>query len=126
MALEILQTLNGEEVDTHLYQLIFPIDGVDYRLDLRYNDRMGRWVLDISTQTGETVVTGAPVLLNVNLFSYAVPALRPRGTLGCTWKGFADSGPEPTELTLGAGNFILYVERIEDFDTSGPQEPPKL
>jgi hypothetical protein len=126
MAFEIIRTKSGEAVDTHLYQVIFTIEDVDYRLDLRYNDRMERWCLDITTQAGDTVITGAVIVLGVDLFSYAVPALRPRGSMYAIWRQGTDAAPEPTERTLGQGQLLIYLERAEDLDPQPATEPPEL
>lgn len=126
MSLEIIATKSGEGVDTHNYQTIFPISGVDYRLDLSYNERMARWVLNITTAAGDPVVSGAPILLHVNLFTYAAPALRPVGSLVATWRQDTDAAPEPTELTLGQGVILTYFERVEDLDPAEVTEAAKL
>jgi hypothetical protein len=125
MALRIVPTLSGDEVTTHSYDIIFPIDEVDFVFFFHFNERMGRWVLDITAPTGEAVVTGAVVVQEVDLFSYADIVLRPRGFLLCTWKSDEPSAEEPGELDLGTSSQLMYFERVEDlFDTPATELPP--
>ena len=116
-------TLQGDGVSTHVYNQIFTIDGVEYKFRFRYSSVMLRWIFNITHPNGDAVVTGAPVVYGVNLFSYADPALRPRGVVTCIWKSNETSAPEPTEFELGKTSVLLYYERIEDFDFSDPVEP---
>ena len=43
------------------------LDGVVYLLGLRWNDQMGRWILDLADSAGNALVQGRPVLEGVGL-----------------------------------------------------------
>ena len=124
MALQVVPTLSGDAVTTHAYSLIFPIENIDYSFSFKYNPRQDRWILDIIHPNGDPVVVGAVILYGVELFSYAVPSLRPRGSLQCIWKSLEDSASEPGEFDLGKTAFLFYFERPEDLTPSVPTDPP--
>ena len=116
-------TLYGDAVTTHNYTIVFPIDGVDYLFEFQYNAREDRWGLSITDPSGDPVVTGATIVLNVNLFTYASAALRPPGFLTCAWLGTPETAQEPGELDLGKTSQIYYFERVEDIQPVAPEEP---
>lgn len=120
--LRVLPTLHGEAVTTHDYEIVFPIDDVPYMMRFSFNRRMGRWVLSIRLPDGKPVVTGTPVLHDVDLFTYAAPGTRPRGLLMCIWRADSETGDEPGEFDLGARSILVHVERPDDFLQLPPQE----
>ncbi len=124
MALRTVATLSGDDVTTHNYSIVFPIDDVNYDFTFSYNARQDRWVLNITDPFGDPVLVGAVIVQSVDLFTYANPAIRPRGVLTCTWKSNAPSAPEPGEFDLGKSSQIIYYERPEDLFITEPTDPP--
>ena len=50
--------------DIYAYTQKTAIEGVVYTLGLKYNSRMGRWVLDIMDAAGEMLLSGIKMLIN--------------------------------------------------------------
>ena len=60
------------------YRQDVTLSGARYVLELRYNTRMGRWLLDVLTTAEQPIVQGLPLLINTNLVTqYPAQALPP-------------------------------------------------
>lgn len=116
--LTIIPTLHGDEVDTHDYSQRVTLDGTTYQFRFVYNARMLRWTLSISLLSGAPVVVGAVVLNREDLFAYAAPGTRPRGTLTCVWTSGAPSQQvdQPGEKNLGSFFKLIHFDRLDDLD----------
>lgn len=123
MALVQIPTLSGDDVTTHVYEQTSDLLGAKYRFEFKYNARMRRWTLNMFSPEDEPMLTGAVVLLNVNLLNYCPPKLHPGGFLVATWVSDDESAEEATEFDLGDRVKLYYYERAEDLNPVEPTEP---
>ena len=85
------------------------LDGVVYLLGFRWNDEMGRWILDVSDSAGNPLVLGTPVLEEVDLLA------RFRGVVDGVPAGklVAIDGTgqrqDPTDSTFGVSVQLCYI-----------------
>lgn len=120
-----IPTLFGDDVDAHEYSQTVEILGVRYGFTFKYNERMGRWTLNMTAPDGSEMLTGAVVLLGVNLLNYCPPKLRPRGVLTAAWAGETEQATEAGERDLGDRVKLYHYERASDLDPQPPAEARK-
>lgn len=80
-----------------------------YRLRLSCNTRMNAWALDLSTRTGDPILSGIPVVLNYDLIGRFADARLPDGFI----VAFDSTQAMPTigRMDLGRTVPLLYVPR---------------
>jgi hypothetical protein len=93
--------------DIPAYEFQITLEGTPYRLSFRYNRRRERWAMDIKNQQGDSILSGIPILVGMDLTS------RFRAEGGPPGRFFAvDSSNQdlpPTEADLG-NRVLLYYE----------------
>lgn len=65
------------------YTQTLQLSGVNYQLELRYNTRMGRWILSVLDTVGQPIVQGIAMLSLRNLVGQYTTLAVPPGTLFC-------------------------------------------
>lgn len=126
MALVQVPTLFGSQVDAHEYTETVELLGVKYELEFKFSERMGRWTLNVAAPDGTPMVTGAVVLLGVDLLAYCPPKLRPRGVLVAAWTDEETEAAEAGELDLGSRVKLYFYERPSDLEpATAPTEPER-
>lgn len=90
------------------YTQIVQLSGVNYQLEMRYNTRMGRWILSVLDVIGTPIVQGVPMLALRNLLGQYPTLLVPAGTLFC----FNQSSPltEPTLISFLTDTSFVYAD----------------
>lgn len=73
------------------------LSGVIYQLEMRYNTRMQRWVLNVADVIGRNIICGIVMLTGRNLVGQYKTLSLPPGTLFCH-----RDGQTPLEPTLGS------------------------
>lgn len=97
------------------YEFTVELEGKTYLMRFRWNERMGRWLMDVAKVDGADVVAGVPLLVNTPLLDrFASPDLPPGRFL------IRDEASEPTiEATaarspgrseLGGDILLVYEE----------------
>lgn len=86
------------------------LDGVEYTLRFRYNQRQRRYFLDIGSKEGAMYATGAALVIGWPLFTKSRDSRMPRGVLIIVASG-ADTWTSPALGELGPGKRceLLYV-----------------
>lgn len=81
---------------------------VIYTINVRFNTRMQRWIIDVLDASGNPIVVGLPVLLEVDLYGRFVRETLPAGKL----IPIADTldQPQPTRNSFGNTHSLLYVQ----------------
>ena len=82
------------------------LSGVSYTLHLRWNERAGRWFMDIASALNEPIVSSVPMLIMRNLVSRFAFAALPPGTLFIlddTWQN-----TEPGRYAWGTTHSLYY------------------
>lgn len=84
------------------------LSGVTYRLELRYNTRMQRWILNILDAGDTPILMGQPLLINRNLTGQYTQLSLPEGTMFCV----DDSGNnlQPTLASFLIDHAIIYLD----------------
>lgn len=90
------------------YTQTVQLSGVNYLLEIRYNTRMGRWILSLLDTVGQPIVQGIPMLALRNLVGQYTTLSVPPGTLFC----YNEAAPlvEPTLTSFLTDTSFLYAE----------------
>lgn len=94
--------------DLKAYEFQIELDGIVYTLKFRFNERMGRWLMDIADSISNELLNGIVLLTNVPLTDDYVVANTPPGRFFCLDKTGQnkDSGADD----LGNDIQLVYVE----------------
>jgi len=87
------------------------LDGTVYAFNVRYNERMDRWVFDIMTTAEEYIVMGVPILLGVSLLGLYQDARLPTGVLFAL--NLENEYIEAGRNDLGINVLLLYQPSTE-------------
>ncbi|EFC2021210.1 hypothetical protein RVO90_22915 [Enterobacter chengduensis] len=82
------------------------LGGVNYSLRIVWREVAG-WIMDVSDKTGEPILTGVPLIPDINLLDQ-YPELGVSGQLVV----LADNGaPEyPSEDNLGSSSHLIFIQ----------------
>lgn len=97
--------------DAPHFDLQVQLEGATFTLELRWNDRMGLWVLSVYDASGEVVSAGRPVVLGADLLGRSASSRRPPGFL--TAIDSAGGGVEAGRSDLGTRVQLIYVASTE-------------
>ena len=87
------------------YEFTCDLDGVVYTLKFRYNVRFARWVMDIADSIAEDIVTGIPMLTDIDLLAHISNEDLPPGRFILVDETGASRNPGETDL----GNDIKLI-----------------
>lgn len=90
------------------YTQTVQLSGVSYQLEMRYNTRMGRWILAVLDVVGTPIVQGIPMLALRNFVGQYTTLSVPPGTLFC----FNQTSPltEPTLTSFLKDTSFVYAD----------------
>jgi hypothetical protein len=91
------------------YEFKTTLDGVKYTLAFRFNNRAGRWIMDIKTGSGTIITAGIPLLAGIDFpaqFQH-IEGL-PHGNLFLV--NLADENESPGRDDLGVDVLLMYQE----------------
>lgn len=92
------------------YTMNIALNNQVYGLNLRWNQRMMRWILDVLDSTGNVLLQGLPILEEqplTNRFIGSIPGLPPGTFVAIDGTG---KRLDPTDVTLGNDVALIYVE----------------
>lgn len=96
--------------DTFNYQFRTVLDDVVYTIEIRYNERINRWILSLSDSEGVSLVTGKIILLNgVSWINFKADNI-PKGFL--LTLNVKDSNIEPELSNFGKDVLLTYIEAV--------------
>lgn len=87
-------------------QFSVELDGVVYRMRICWNDRFGRYVLDLSDEFGTLLVGGIPLLAGESLLTPYTDQAVPPGDLYLFDASGNDN--EATQENFGESVFLMY------------------
>jgi hypothetical protein len=92
-----------------IFQYFFQItlSNVVYKFTVRYNGRMDRWILNIDDISGNQILSGIPLLININLLSQYPTLNILSGNLYCIDN--SQKFIQPTQFSFGYNNFLVYL-----------------
>ena len=89
------------------YEFKTTLDGEKYTLSFRFNNRAGRWIMDIKTATGTVIVAGIPLLAGVDfLAQFQTKTDLPQGSLFLV--NLTDENTSPGRDDLGVNTLLMY------------------
>ncbi len=89
-------------------EFVVELDGVDYRVRLLWNARVGRWYLWLYTMEGDPVVAGQKLVVDIPLMSHRGGSDLPPGLLWCI--DTTGRGIDPGLHDLGVRCLLMYVD----------------
>lgn len=94
--------------DLPLYTFNISLSGTIFNVQVIFNVRMNRYVMNINDTSGNPILGGIPVLIERNLTGQYVTLAIPEGTFFCT----DDSGQDqqPTQFSFGVDHTMFYVD----------------
>lgn len=99
---------------TPFYDQVTPLDGVNYRLSFRYNQRARNWEVSVYSADGQELAMGIGIRCNVDLFElYRHHEEMPRGGLFAMATNDATLSPDLTELGDGRRVSLYYFTADE-------------
>lgn len=96
--------------DLKAYEFQIELDGLIYTLGFRYNERMGRWLMDISDVVEEEILNGIVLLTNVPLTDDYLKDGLPPGRFICDDR--TGKNRDAGEDDLGNDIRLLYEEAL--------------
>lgn len=84
------------------------LDGIFFLLSFRFNSRAAIWMMDISDENSNIIVSGIALLLGVNLLGRFPDSKLPPGTLFV--ENFSEENVEATRDNLGEDILLLYAK----------------
>lgn len=96
--------------DLSAYEFQVDLEGKTYTFTFRFNQRMGRWIMDVQDEQAQPLAMGIPMFIKQNLvgrFFTRVPGL-PSGVLACI--DFSNADKSPDENTFGGDVKLVYEE----------------
>lgn len=94
--------------DLAAYHYTITLEGVQYRFDYQYNERMGKWFVSISDTAANIIIAPVPVVAGLGIFDRFVMDGIPPGIT----TPFDTSGDnlDPGRFELGDRVRMLYLE----------------
>jgi hypothetical protein len=94
--------------EEYSYLFTLDLDGTTYTMRFKYNERMGRWMMEIGDVSNVDAINGIPMQINANLLRQIVVADKPQGTFF-----LLDESGQELETTLenfGISHKLTYDE----------------
>lgn len=90
------------------YTFKVDLSAIVYTIAARYNTRMSRWIIDIQDASGNAIVSGLPLLLEVDLYGRFVREALPAGLFVAIADTLEQTQPERN--SFGNTHSLLYVQ----------------
>lgn len=94
--------------DAPHFDLDVVLEGSSYRLELRWNERVGLWSLSVYDAAGTLLAAGRSVVLGAELLGRSGDARLPPGSLFAI--DTSGKGAEAGRLDLGTRVQLIYIE----------------
>lgn len=95
------------------YNEVVTLDGSDYLLEFRYNQREDRWYFDVSLTDGTMLVRGVKVVCGVPLLTRYADARLPKGALVALPNTTGNTSPGLKELGEDRRVTLFYFDQSE-------------
>lgn len=90
---------------------ITDLGGRDYLLTFRWNQRAGRWVLDVATESGDVIAAGRVLVPTMPVLRGVRDDRAPEGMLALLDTQSEREGlDDPTFTSLGARHLLVYLD----------------
>jgi len=108
-----MSVLRVPTFETPFYSQTTALDGVNYRLRFKYNQREDCWYLSIGTTDGIDLVNGVKLVVGIPLLRLFPDERLPPGDLMVYSDGTSDGPPGLLELGAGKRCELWYFDRSE-------------
>ena len=85
------------------------LSGAIFNIEMRYNIRMNRWIMNILDQNQNPIILGLVCLIQRNMFGQYVTLSLPDGTIFCTDDTQQDT--QPTQYSFGLDHTCWYIDK---------------
>lgn len=92
------------------WRQVTDLGGRDYLLTFTWNGRIGRWFLDVATESGDVIREGAPLAPGFPVLRGVRDDARPEGELYLADTQEASGLDDPSFTSLGARHLLLYLD----------------
>jgi hypothetical protein len=93
--------------DVPQYSFNISLSGTVFNIQVLFNVRMQRYIMNINDTQGNTILAGIPVLIERNLTGQYITLAIPSGTFFCTDDTGQDT--QPTQFSFGLDHTMFYV-----------------
>jgi hypothetical protein len=93
--------------DVPWYDQKCEIDSITYTMTFHWNERASLWVMDIATNDEEMIISGIPLLCNVDLLGRFQDERLPQGMMFCYDQ--TETGQDPDATNVNIDVFLLYA-----------------
>lgn len=90
------------------YKFKVNLSNTIYSLQLRYNPRMSRWIMDINDSQNNPILSGVVLKIQTNLTGQYVTLPLPAGSFICLDN--TQQGNQPTQFSFGLTHSMYYVD----------------
>lgn len=97
--------------DLPAYQFTLELDGLVYSFTFTFNDRMGKWIMDIGDEQGDPIVQGLPVFADWPLLDRFKDTRLPPGLL--IFVDTTGNKVDPTREDFGDRVVGMYIEEAD-------------
>jgi hypothetical protein len=97
--------------DLDTYKFTIDLEKITYGFDFHWNDRMGKWVFDISDSTASAIVQSLPIYVNQLPLDRFRDERLPPGTL--LFIDTAGTNLDPGRDDFGSRVLMIYIESTE-------------
>lgn len=94
--------------DLPFYKFKINLSGSFYTLQIRYNGRMQRYIMDLNDASGNQIMSGIPILIERNLFGQYAELSLPAGIFFATDDTGQDT--QPTQYSFGIDHTLYYED----------------
>jgi hypothetical protein len=95
------------------WEQTYTLDGIDYVIGARYNQRENHYYLTIGSPSGDTYAGGVAAVCNWPLFCTSRSSSLPPGVLLITPNGSDASDPGLDEIGVGLRCELVYISAAE-------------
>lgn len=92
--------------DLPFYKFRINLSGVTYSLEIRYNGRMNRYIMNVNDAQNNQILSGLPVLINRNMTGQYRTLSIPVGTFFSV--DDTNQGVQPTQYSFGLTHTMVY------------------
>jgi len=108
-----MSVFNVPTSDDPFYTQVTDLDGTDYILEFRYNQREDAWYFSISLSDETRLISGVKVVCGVNLLGRFAQEHLPPGILMAIANEDDDSTPGTGALGIGKRVTLVYFDASE-------------
>lgn len=92
--------------DLPFYKFRCTLSGTIFTLQMKFNTRMQRWIMDVNDANGNQIFSGVPILINYDLLGQYTTLQIPEGVIFALDDTNQDT--QPTRFSFGLDHTLWY------------------